>query len=117
HPMIQAGFKLPKPGKLTSYFITDYRILDGDRIQVDSASSVSEVDWMRENGDITDYMAKLLGANPKTYVLTNPDKSYHEGLRALGWAFRGRGGPDLNSYWNPSDRGPALGSLLGRVVA
>ncbi|MBI2084848.1 MAG: hypothetical protein HYT70_04550 [Candidatus Aenigmarchaeota archaeon] len=109
HPMI-----VLKDMPVTSHLITDYRVeKQGDGYRIVEAV-VTSANWMKEDGAITPEMAQLLGAEPNTHVWTNPNPDYENGLRALGWDFRGRERPYLVSDWEPWDRNSYGGSLLGR---
>jgi len=75
---------------------------------------VIEVDWPKENVTIPKNLLELLNAKDDTYIWTNPNPEFYEGLRALAWHFRLRGGPDLVSVWYPWSSYSGMGSLLGR---
>ena len=96
------GAELPRSGKpilITSYKVEDrgngrYKaVLQGDKPFV-------EVDWRSQNGTITPEMLKLLvpqdAVRPlkagNTYVWTDSNPDYSEGLRRLRWDFWLRGG-------------------------
>lgn len=102
--------KSKKPVLLRGYEILEKK--KGD--YVIKGGKVIEMDWSRENGTIPKNLAKLLNARDDTYVWTNPNPEFYEGLRALGWAFRVREWPNLGSSWDPWRSSSIRGSLLGR---
>lgn len=113
------GSELPKEGNpilISNYKVTDignkdYRIgLDGMQ------NPFIQINWPRENGKMSVELAKVLGAGADTYVYTDSDSEYCEGLRRLDWGFWVRLRLVLYSFRLPWDRGSALGSLLGSVV-
>lgn len=108
------------PDKVTSTLISDYRVVDGrnEDYAIDTTGIEPEphikIDWPKKDGTITPEMAKLFGAEDNTYVWTNADPRWHEGLRSLVWGFGDRECPVLISNWHPWYGNPNRGYLLGR---
>lgn len=120
------GVELPRNGKpilITNYKVQDrgngnyQAVLQGDK-------SFAEIDWLRQNGTITPEMLNLLlpqdavgslNAN-NTYVWTDSNHNYSEGLRRLRWGFGVLEGPGLVSDGGPGGRGSGRGALLGSTA-
>lgn len=111
HPRIIDG---EERKQLKSFLITDYKITDDDKIDISGRAKPKAVNWPEQNGVITPEIAELLNAPSNTFVYTNSDVNYQEGLRALDWDFGGRERPDLYSDWRPWHRNSDIGSLLGK---
>jgi hypothetical protein len=116
HPRI--SFK-PAVSELESFLIRDYKIVDKgnkDYVFETALDSLVQVNWLKEDGEITAEMAKLLGAPNSTSVRADSYSTVHEGLRALDWNFWHRVNPGLDSSWSPWGRSSGLGSLPGRKL-
>ncbi len=119
------GEELPRNGKpilITSYTVQDKG--NGNYQAVLQGERPFEVDWPRQNGTITPEMLGLLvpqdAVTPlnagNTYVWTDSNPNYSEGLRRLHWVFRVRERPLLDSDWVPEGRDSYRGALLGSVA-
>ena len=124
-PRITGG-ELPRNGKLI--VIVSYKVQDngnGDyQAVLQGEKPFVEMNWPRQDGTITPGMLSLLVPQAvvrplnadNTYVWTNSNPNYSEGLRRLRWGFRGRERPYLISYWGPEAGLSYWGALLGSVA-
>lgn len=112
HPRISYS---KQSGELESYLIKKYKVVDrGKQDYAITDAEMTPIDWPKEGGTISKELAKALNTESNTYVYTDTNPDSYEGLRALGWDFRLRGGPGLYSSWIPRGRISDMGSLLGR---
>ena len=124
-PRITGG-ELPRNGKpivIVSYMVQDrgngnYKaVLQGEKPFV-------EMNWPRQDGTITPEMLSLLVPQAmvrplnadNTYVWTDSNPNYSEGLRRLRWVFGGRVRPGLGSVGGPEVRVSGGGALLGSAA-
>ena len=104
--------------KLKSALLMDYKVpANEDVFNISGIESPTmQVKWPAKDGTTTKALAKLFELDPKTYVYTNTDTNFKEGIRALVAYFRDRERPNLNSDWDPWNRYSDMGSLLGRKI-
>lgn len=99
--------------------VTGYRVEGHSQDNfVIKGGKAEAIDWPKTAGEMPSALRKKLGAKFPTYVHTNPDINFYEGLRALPWDFGSRAGGRrvvLDSSWNPWYSPSCVGSLLGSL--
>ena len=102
--------------EVTSILIRDYKVTKDEKFNLSDINPDPHVgvNWLRQKGNIKKEMKKLLGVSNDTYVLTNSNPTYYEGLRALVLDFRDYVRPVLDSGWTPWHSLSDMGSLLSR---
>lgn len=119
------GAELPRNGN--PIVILSYKVQDKGngnyQAVLQGKNPFVEMDRLRQNGTIEPQMLNLLvpqdAVKPlnadNTYVSTDSNSNYSEGLRRLLWIFRYRERPYLVSDWEPEIRDSGVGALLGSV--